>query len=71
MLQDGTVKHIKKLYAEFHWNKINLPKEEHDALIEQLQPFFEIEDWDAAEFQVHTKGVSNQKIRKQILNAIN
>lgn len=70
MLQDGTVKHVKKLYAEFHWNKINLPKEEHDALIEQLQPFFDIEGWDAAEFQVHTKNVNNQKIRKQILNTI-
>ena len=70
MLKDGSVKHIKKLYAEFHWNKINLPKEEHDALVEALKEYFEVEEWDAAEFQVHTKGKSNQKIRQQILNAI-
>ena len=71
MHQDGTLKHIKKLYAEFHWNKIGMPKERHDALIEKIKPFFEIEDWDAAEFSVHKKGTSNQKIRQQILSAIN
>lgn len=71
MHQDGTLKYITKLYAEFHWNKIDMPKEQHDALIEKLNPFFEIEDWDAAEFSVHKKGTSNQKIRQQILSTIN
>ncbi|WP_018984660.1 FkbM family methyltransferase [Salinimonas chungwhensis] len=71
MHQDGTLKYITKLYAEFHWNKIDMPKEQHDAFIEKLNPFFEIEDWDAAEFSVHKKGKSEQKIRQQILSAIN
>jgi FkbM family methyltransferase len=71
MHQDGTLKYITKLYAEFHWNKIGMPKERHDALIEKITPFFEIEDWDAAEFSVYKKGTSNQKIRQQILSAIN
>lgn len=71
MYQDGTLKHIKKLYAEFHWNKIDMPKEQHDALIKKLPPFLEIEYWDAAEFSVHKKGDINQKLRQQILSAIN
>lgn len=71
MHRDGTLKYISKLYAEFHWNKIDMPKEQHDALIEKLTPFFEIEYWDAAEFAIHKKGSSNQKIRQQLLNAIN
>lgn len=71
MLKDGTVKYVKKLYAEFHWNKINLPEEEHDDLIAQLKNHFEIEDWDAAEFQVHSKGRPSHNIRKQILTGIN
>lgn len=70
MLKDGSVKYIRKLYAEFHWKKINMPKAEHDALVEELKAHFDIEDWDAAEFQVHTKLKSNQKIRHQILHAI-
>ncbi|AYA62996.1 FkbM family methyltransferase [Alteromonas sp. RKMC-009] len=71
MHQDDTLKYITKLYAEFHWYKIDMPKEQHDALIEKLNPFFEIEEWDAAEFSVHKKGISNKKIRQQILKAIN
>lgn len=70
MLKDDTLKYVTKLYAEFHWNKINMPKEQHDALIEKLNPLLEIEDWDAAEFSVHKKGTTNQKIRQQILSAI-
>lgn len=71
MIKDGTVKHIKKLYAEFHWNKINFPEEEHNALLDELHNYFEIEDWDAAEFQIHTKGQSSYRIRAQILSGLN
>lgn len=71
MYQDDTLKHITKLYVEFHWNKINMLKEKHDALVEKISPFFEIEEWDAAEFQVHKKNISNKKIRQQILTSIN
>lgn len=55
MLQDGTLKLITKLYAEFHWHKMNFPKEKHDALIKRLGLYLDIKEWDAADFAVHRK----------------
>lgn len=55
MLKDGTIRCIKKLYAEFHWNKIELTKEYHDDLLVKIKSFVSIEEWDAQEFGVYKR----------------
>ena len=37
MVADGTIGYIKKLYIRTHWQKINMPKEEHDAFMTRLK----------------------------------
>lgn len=70
MLEDRTVRHIDKLYCEFHWNKVNIPKERHDRLINQLQEFIEIEDWDGQDMSIHGKPVGYKRIRDNILTSM-
>ena len=37
MFSDGTIHLVKKLYIEWHWNKIpSVTKDRHDALVERL-----------------------------------
>lgn len=64
MLKDNTITCIKKLYAEFHWNKIDLTKEYHDDLILKVENFVSIEYWDAQEFGVYKRDSSAIKRRK-------
>lgn len=70
MIKDGTIKMIKKLYAEFHWHKIGVKKEEHDYLIEELNKYVEIEYWDAHEFSVHKKDKSALIRRHTLIKAL-
>lgn len=46
MLEDGTMKYIKKLYLHVHWHKIGMPKEENDRFIERIK---------AAGVELHTE----------------
>ncbi|MEI2422669.1 FkbM family methyltransferase, partial [Arthrospira platensis SPKY2] len=62
MVQERTVRHIDKLYCEFHWHKVNIPKERHDKLITKLEEFIEIDNWDGQDMSVHNKEVSHHKI---------
>ncbi|EKD09760.1 FkbM family methyltransferase [Limnospira platensis] len=71
MVQERTVRHIDKLYCEFHWHKVNIPKERHDKLITKLEEFIEIDNWDGQDMSVHNKEVSHHKIRYNILKSIN
>jgi hypothetical protein len=73
MLKDQTIKHIKKLYAEFHWHKIGMLREEHDDLLEKIISLVPVEkeEWDALEFAVHQKKGSPLKIRRKVLESIN
>ena len=67
MLADETLKYISHLYAEFHWNKIGMKKEEHDILIEAVSRHVKVDNWDAQEFGVHKRDNSAFKRRSAIL----
>ena len=48
MIQDQTIQYINVLYAEFHYDKIGMAQEDHDALIAELTKCgIEIRFWDA------------------------
>lgn len=36
MIDDGTFEYINELWIEWHWSKIKLCKEEHDALVSRI-----------------------------------
>lgn len=55
MLKDDTMKLVSHLFAEFHWNKIGLSEEEHNAIVESVGKFVSISYWDANCFSVHKK----------------
>lgn len=37
MMDDGTIAYIKRLYLRTHWDKIGMPKAEHDAFMARLR----------------------------------
>lgn len=37
MLDDGSIEWIDSLYIQWHWKKINMPKEKHDALLKRIE----------------------------------
>lgn len=48
MLADGSIRQIAKLYVEFHGDRIGLPSEIHDRLVEDLtKAGLTIHPWDA------------------------
>jgi FkbM family methyltransferase len=51
MMEDGTIRYIDQLYIEFHYEKITMPREIHDQLLNKLtQCSLGIKDWDALSF---------------------
>lgn len=48
MIRHGTIRRIKHLFVEWHWNKIGIPQERHEALLRALRRLrVPILDWDA------------------------
>jgi len=37
MIEDGSINYIDDLYIEWHYHKVKIPKERHDALLEKLE----------------------------------
>lgn len=65
MVADGTLVLLKKLYAEFHWNKIGLSKIVHEELIDKIS-ILDKDEWDAQEFAVHMRDSAAIKRRETI-----
>lgn len=70
MLKDGTLKLVKKLFAEFHWNKIGISEETHRELLEKVMSITPVEHWDAQEFSVYAKDKSAITRRSILLAAL-
>ncbi|GGA56387.1 protein arginine N-methyltransferase [Okeania sp. KiyG1] len=70
MLQERTVRYLDKLYCEFHWRKVNIPKKRHDRLTTQLQNLIEIEEWDSQDMGIHGKASDYKTIRENVLKSI-
>lgn len=48
LVKTGAIKLIDRLFVEWHWQKISIPKERHDRVIESLNSHrIPIEEWDA------------------------
>lgn len=70
MLKDDTLRHVNKLLAEFHWNKIGIAEEDHAALLEKVMSLTKVEPWDAQEFSVYAKDKSAITRRNVLLSAL-
>lgn len=58
LINTGVINRLNKLYAEFHHDRIGLPIEEHNKLINVLNNYNLIPfQWDAADYMInHKKG---------------
>lgn len=70
MLKDDTLRHVNKLFAEFHWNKIGMAEEDHADLLEKVKAITRVEPWDAQEFSVYAKDKSAITRRNVLLSAL-
>jgi FkbM family methyltransferase len=37
MIERGSIDYINKLFIEWHWHKVGVPKPQHDVLVEQIK----------------------------------
>ena len=37
MIKDGSFDLVDEFYAEWHWNKVNIPKIRHDSLLKKYR----------------------------------
>lgn len=63
MVADDTLKYVDRLLAEFHWEKIQLPEEDHFRLLEQLNGVLDPDEWDALDMAIHGRGF-RKKIKR-------
>lgn len=64
LVEDGNIRHVTRLYCEFHWQKCGFPKQRHDELIGKLEQHTSIEDWDALDYAIHSYN-DNEKVRER------
>lgn len=71
MMADRTLGLVERLYAEFHWSKIGLPKERHNQIVKNVKKYTNLsdEEWDAQEFAVHKRDINAIK-RRLILSRL-
>jgi FkbM family methyltransferase len=49
MIRDGSLDRVRHLFIEWHWNKVAIPRERHDAVRQELAArHLHVMDWDAA-----------------------
>ncbi|NIC38938.1 FkbM family methyltransferase [Halomonas desiderata] len=73
MINEGTLRHVNKLYCEFHHEKINMPYNEHVDILKRM--FLQIDaknvlPWDAEEFSIHRGTKYAVKLRPALLEII-
>lgn len=44
MINDGSIKYIKKLCIEFHYDRIGVKKEDHDAMVNNLKEILSLQE---------------------------
>jgi FkbM family methyltransferase len=72
MLADGTLRHVDKLYCEFHGHKMDLPAERHDRIYEAVTKIVDVSPWDAIalSFSSDIKGSRRKKLRSFLVDNI-
>ncbi len=70
MLADDTLRYIKTLYIEFHYQKIGMSEEEHNNILLKIKEYIDPIEWDALEFAVYKKSSSTLKLRRELLKSI-
>ena len=71
MIRDKTIDLVSKIYAEFHWQKMNLDKNEHDIIYDQISSKIKVYDWDAQDFAVYKRNGNLRSLRKYLIEVIN
>lgn len=63
MLNHDLVRHIDRIYAEFHWKKCGFSEARHLQLMNKITSLTKVYDWDALDYAVHQKP-SEEKVRR-------
>ena len=51
MIRDGSIRRLAHLFIEWHWNKVAVPKDRHDAVVRELKRLrIPVMEWDAQGF---------------------
>ncbi|WP_391481668.1 FkbM family methyltransferase [Nereida sp. NH-UV-3] len=69
LIATNTISLIDCIQAEFHWNKMGMPEEQHNVLVNKVKAATRLveEEWDALGFSVHLRGVDIQEKRAMVV----
>lgn len=65
LIKDDLIKHIKIIYAEFHWHKCGFDEKRHSTLIDTLKKQTQVVDWDALDFSVYRRSEEQRTKREE------
>jgi FkbM family methyltransferase len=67
MIDDTSIRRVKKLFCEFHWDRCGFKKEDHDNLVNELKSYVEVSEWDATDYAIHKRSIHKAFERKKLL----
>jgi FkbM family methyltransferase len=67
LLKENLVKHLKFIYAEFHWKQCGFPESRHTALVDALLQQTQVAEWDALDYAVYQRSVEIREQRVTLL----
>jgi FkbM family methyltransferase len=67
LLKQNLIEKISKLYAEFHWNKCDIPESRHKKLLDALKGRLEVLEWDGIDFAIHKRGGEKKLWRTKLV----
>ncbi|MFH4486761.1 FkbM family methyltransferase [Vibrio metschnikovii] len=53
LIKDKTIDLVYKIYAEFHWKKMNMEIERHQYIYDSVSLLMSIDFWDAKDYSIH------------------
>lgn len=67
LLDSGSMRRIRNLYCEFHWDRIGMEKCEHDRIVNVLNSTLDspLKDWDAADWMMANLSGKAKRIMKR------
>lgn len=72
LLEDGTIRHVDRLYCEFHSHKMQLELGRHDRVVKEIGKLVPVHEWDALPLSMSTNNSTKFRLRRraQLVEAI-
>lgn len=70
LIERGLMARVSRLYAEWHWHKIGMSQERHEAIYNRVKEHCPVQDWDALDMSVHHRADERKKSRSDLLASI-